>query len=69
MSHNARNAPSVTQVTLPGQSHTAEGPHDQIGMYVMHHAFRRDLRAVHAPPWPTPRCRSTTCGWRSSDAG
>lgn len=31
------------QVTLPGQAHTAEGPHDQTGMYVMHHAFRRDL--------------------------
>lgn len=33
----------VGQVTLPGQAHTAEGPHDQTGMYVMHHAFRRDL--------------------------
>ena len=31
------------QITLPGQAHTAEGPHDQTGMYVMHHAFRRDL--------------------------
>ncbi len=31
------------QLTLPGQSHTAEGPHDQTGMYVMHHGFRRDL--------------------------
>jgi iron-sulfur cluster repair protein YtfE (RIC family) len=25
------------------QSHTAEGPHDQTGMYVMHHALRRDF--------------------------
>ena len=31
------------QLTLPRQSFTAEGPHDQTGMYVMHHAFRRDL--------------------------
>jgi hemerythrin-like domain-containing protein len=31
------------QVTLPGQAHTAEGPYDQTGMYLMHHAFRRDL--------------------------
>ena len=36
--------PSGTgQITLPRQTHTAEGPHDQTGMYVMHHAFRRDL--------------------------
>jgi iron-sulfur cluster repair protein YtfE (RIC family) len=34
---------TVQQITLPGQAHTAEGPHDQSGMYVMHHAFRRDL--------------------------
>ena len=33
----------MTQVTLPGQAFTAEGPHDQTGMYVMHHGFRRDL--------------------------
>lgn len=31
------------QITLPGQAYTAEGPHDLTGMYVMHHAFRRDL--------------------------
>ncbi len=34
---------NVPQITLPGQAHTAEGPHDMGGMYVMHHAFRRDL--------------------------
>ncbi len=33
----------MDQVTLPGQAFTAEGPHDQTGMYVMHHGFRRDL--------------------------
>ena len=31
------------QLDLPGQTHVAQGPHDQTGMYVMHHAFRRDL--------------------------
>ena len=31
------------QLTLPRQSFTAEGPHDQTGMYVMHHALRRDF--------------------------
>ena len=36
-------ARTARQLTLPGQTHTAEGPHDQTGMYVMHHAFRRDL--------------------------
>jgi hemerythrin-like domain-containing protein len=45
MSHRpgSRTAPNPHQVTLPGQAHTAEGPHDQTGMYVMHHALRRDL--------------------------
>lgn len=43
-STDARFARSARhQLTLPRQSHTAEGPHDQTGMYVMHHAFRRDL--------------------------
>jgi iron-sulfur cluster repair protein YtfE (RIC family) len=44
----------VAQLTLPGQSHTAEGPHDQTGMYVMHHAFRRDLEAFTAAVEHTP---------------
>ena len=42
------------QLTLPGQAHTAEGPLDMSAMYVMHHAFRRDLeqfeRAVRRTP-------------------
>jgi hemerythrin-like domain-containing protein len=33
----------LTQLRLPSQTHVAEGPYDQTGMYVMHHAFRRDL--------------------------
>lgn len=42
------------QLSLPGQTHVADGPHDQSGMYLMHHAFRRDLtsfvRAVRGTP-------------------
>ena len=42
------------QLTLPGQTHTAEGPHDQTGMYVMHHGFRRDLDRFVAAVRRTP---------------
>ncbi|WP_130011309.1 hemerythrin domain-containing protein [Serinicoccus sediminis] len=39
---------------LPGQAAAPPGPCDMTGMYVMHHAFRRDLArfasAVHATP-------------------
>jgi hypothetical protein len=42
------------QLTLPGQSHTAEGPHDLGGMYLMHHAFRRDLDRFRAAVVGTP---------------
>ena len=50
----ARTATNRPQLTLPGQSHTAEGPHDQTGMYVMHHAFRRDLEKFVAAAQNTP---------------
>lgn len=46
-----RHAP---QLDLPGQSHVAEGPYDQTGMYVMHHAFRRDLARFVAAVGRTP---------------
>lgn len=50
--------PSTTpyrpQLTLPRQAHTAEGPHDQTGMYVMHHALRRDLARFTAAVEGTP---------------
>ena len=52
MSHRTQ-APTA-QLTLPGQSHTAEGPHDQTGMYVMHHGFRRDLDRFLAAVEITP---------------
>ena len=42
------------QLTLPGQAHTAEGPHDQTGMYVMHHALRRDFDRFAAAVGGTP---------------
>ncbi|MFC7363524.1 hemerythrin domain-containing protein [Nocardioides astragali] len=42
------------QLTLPGQAHTAEGPHDQTGMYVMHHALRRDVARFVAAVQNTP---------------
>ncbi len=42
------------QLSLPGQSHVAEGPHDQAGMYVMHHAFRRDLARFEQAVRTTP---------------
>jgi hemerythrin-like domain-containing protein len=45
---------STAQLTLPGQSHTAEGPHDQTGMYVMHFAFRRDLARFCSAVAQTP---------------
>ena len=53
MSQKTPNAP-LAQLTLPGQSHTAEGPHDQTGMYVMHHGFRRDLASFSAAVEQTP---------------
>ncbi len=42
------------QLTLPRQAHTAEGPHDQTGMYVMHHALRRDFARFAAAVEGTP---------------
>ena len=42
----ANRAGRPRQLTLPGQAATADGPLDMTMMYVMHHAFRRDLRAL-----------------------
>ena len=50
------------QVDLPGQTHVAEGPHDQTGMYVMHHAFRRDLARFRSAVRNTPVGDAAT--WR-----
>ena len=42
------------QLRLPGQSAAHEGPVDMYMMYVMHHAFRRDLTAFAAAADATP---------------
>ena len=46
--------PYRPQLTLPRQAHTAEGPHDQTGMYVMHHALRRDFARFVSAAESTP---------------
>ena len=42
------------QLRLPGQAAAPEGPVDMIMMYLMHHAFRRDLAAFAAAVPHTP---------------
>jgi hemerythrin-like domain-containing protein len=42
------------QLRLPGQTNAAPGPHDMSGMYLAHHAFRRDLRRFAAAARSTP---------------
>lgn len=51
---------SPTPLLLPGQAAAPEGPADMTMMYVLHHAFRRDLRdftraAAHTATDDTPR--------------
>jgi iron-sulfur cluster repair protein YtfE (RIC family) len=41
-------------MSLPGQQHVAEGPLDLNGMYMAHHAFRRDLSRFAAAARNTP---------------
>ncbi|MYR06618.1 hemerythrin domain-containing protein [Gordonia sp. SID5947] len=47
---------TVAQVRLPGQAAAPQGPVDPFMMYVMHHAFRRDLAdfARSVPRTPVP---------------
>ncbi len=52
-----------TQLMLPGQAAAAQGPLDLSGMYFMHHAFRRDLRAFAAAAAQTPA--DATATWRA----
>src|SRR5215217_1025599 len=42
------------QMELPGQRHVAEGPLDLTGMYMAHHAFRRDLARFAVAARQTP---------------
>ena len=48
---------------LPGQTHVAEGPLDLNGMYMAHHAFRRDLTRFAAAARNTPVERAEV--WRA----
>jgi hemerythrin-like domain-containing protein len=41
-------------LSLPGQTFAAAGPHDMSGMFLAHHAFRRDLRRFAAAARNTP---------------
>lgn len=50
------------QVRLPGQAAAPDGPVDMQIMYVMHHAFRRDLARFAVAARHTPAEDSTT--WR-----
>jgi hypothetical protein len=56
----------TSQISLPGQALVAVGPHDQTGMYVMHHAFRRDLTAFESAVRNTPVGDAAT--WRALKA-
>ena len=49
-------APIATRelLDLPGQTHVAQGPLDLNGMYMAHHAFRRDLVRFAAAARNTP---------------
>nr|BFE55491.1 hypothetical protein GCM10020063_000170 [Dactylosporangium thailandense] len=44
----------VEQLVLPGQTAAPAGPVDPAGMYLMHHAFRRDLALFTAAAAATP---------------
>ncbi|MXG89226.1 hemerythrin domain-containing protein [Nocardioides flavescens] len=44
----------LTQIRLPGQAAAPDGPCDMTGMFVMHHAFRRDLPRFTAAARSTP---------------
>ena len=50
----ARHPEWPRQLRLPGQAAAPEGPVDMFMMYLMHHAFRRDLTAFAAAVPHTP---------------
>ena len=51
-----------SQIMLPGQAAAPDGPIDMAPMYVIHHAFRRDLRDFVAAAAATPTTDHRT--WR-----
>ena len=50
----ASRTATVPQATFPGQAAAPPGPVDLMPMYLMHHAFRRDLRKFAAAAARTP---------------
>src|SRR4051794_1388009 len=61
---------STPQVTFPGQAAAPHGPCDLLPMFLMHHAFRRDLRRFTAAASATPledgaTWRALETRWRS----
>ena len=56
----AATPPGRPQLDLPGHAHVAEGPHDLSGMYMAHHAFRRDLADFAAAARRTPLTDAVT---------
>ncbi|WP_162260284.1 hemerythrin domain-containing protein [Nocardioides sp. Root190] len=60
---NVPAAPTTAALLLPGQAAAPPGPCDMSGMYLMHHAFRRDLRDFTAAAGHTPPEDGTT--WRA----
>jgi hemerythrin-like domain-containing protein len=52
--HHTNPSTWPTQVRLPGQTAAHPGPVDMTMMYVMHHAFRRDLAVLTAAARVTP---------------
>jgi hypothetical protein len=54
MSVTTAPAGNVPQLFLPGQAAAPEGPVQAMPMYLMHHAFRRDLAAFAAAVPATP---------------
>src|SRR5690349_548246 len=44
MTATTTSTPYPEQLFLPGQAAAPDGPVDMFMMYLMHHAFRRDLR-------------------------
>ncbi|GID30665.1 hemerythrin HHE cation binding domain-containing protein [Paractinoplanes brasiliensis] len=50
---------------LPGQAAAPDGPNDLTGMFLIHHAFRRDLRRFAAAVTATPAHETRV--WRALD--
>lgn len=65
MTNTTKKQAWPTQLHLPGQATVAEGPVALDGMYLMHHAFRRDLTAFAAAAQSTPV--SDRAAWRALD--